>query len=119
MDILIDLSGLSDSVAVMERFGEILQFGTHENGAPVGVGNWDAFEDCLRCPDEGGIYGTGKRIEFPCPITVRGYEAFRNSDPVGFAILKEILDSKSDEYKHDDQDLRMSFAQNASSGKNP
>jgi hypothetical protein len=57
--------------------------------------------------DGGGIYGTGRRIEFPCAITVRGYEAFQNSDPVGFAILKEILDSKSDEYKHDHQDLRI------------
>ena len=109
MDILIDLTGLKDSTAVMNRFNEILQFGTHPSGTPVGVGNWDAFEDCLRCLDEGGIYGTGKPIVFPCALTIRGCEGFEKHDPESFAVLKEILESKPDEYKRDGQDLRVSF----------
>ena len=110
MDILIDLSGLTDSTAVMKRFNETLEFGTHPGGAPVGVGNWNAFEDCLRCLDGGGIYGTGKPVVFPCALTIQGYEDFKNNDPEGFRVLKEILESKPDEYKDDDQELRVSFA---------
>jgi hypothetical protein len=109
MEILIDLTGSKDSTAVMKRFNELLEFGTHPGGAPVGVGNWDAFEDCLRCLNEGGIYGKGKRVVFPCALTIQGYEAFEQHDPEGFAVLREILESKPDEYKHDDQELRVSF----------
>jgi hypothetical protein len=115
MDLLIDISGLKDSTAVMQRFNETLQFGTHPNGAPVGVGNWDAFDDCLRCLEEGGIYGTGKPVLFPCVLIIQGYEAFKKHDPEGFVILKEILESKPDEYKQDNQELRVSLCQRASS----
>jgi hypothetical protein len=110
MEVIINISGLKDKAAVTRRFNEILGFGVHPNGVPVGVGNWDAFEDCLRCLDEGGIYGTGKKITFPCDLVIRGYETFKAHNPKEYAIFKEILEKKPDEYKQDNQELRVLFA---------
>ena len=109
MEIVIDLSGLNDASAVMHRFNENLGFGTHPNGKPVGVGNWDAFEDCMRCLDGGGIYGTGRMITFPCTLLISGHEEFARRRPEEFSIFTEILESKSSEYENDGLDLRVLF----------
>lgn len=109
MKILIDLSNLKIEDEVMQRFNELLEFGIHENGELVGVGNWDAFNDCMRCLDDGGIYGTGKKITFPCQIIIKNYSDFEQNDPEGFKTLKEILKEKPEEYQKDNQELEIIF----------
>src|SRR3989338_6594577 len=101
MEITINISGLKNNTDVMQRFNEVIEFGEHENGKPVGVGNWDAFSDCLRWLDEGGIYGTGRKVTFPCTLIIKRYSDFERTDPEGFAVLKEILEEKPALYKQD------------------
>lgn len=107
--ILIDLSGLKSKNEVTEYFNKILEFGVHENGALVGVGNWDAFNDCMNCLDEGGIYGTGQKITSPCQMVIKNYVDFKQNDPEGFKILKEILEEKSPLYKKYNFELKIIF----------
>jgi hypothetical protein len=65
----------------------------------------------------GGIYGTGKKIAFPCNLIIRGYETFEKNNPRDFAIFKEILETKPEEYREDNQELGVIFE--SSDNKNP
>ncbi len=109
MEIIIDITGLKNEEEVSKRFNEILDFGTHKDGSAVGVNNWDAFNDCLSYLDVGGIYGTGRKITFPCTLIIKGYETFKQNHPKDYQIFRAILEEKPSLYQKDNQDLQVIF----------
>lgn len=117
MKINIDLFGCNDGKDVLLRFGEILQFGgpkgnipTRANVNKIGWGiNWDAFNDCLRDLEVGGIWSNAKKMEFPLKIIVSNYQDFSKSEPKGFNILKEILEEHKKEYSKKGKKFEVVF----------
>ncbi len=118
MEIHIDLFGCKDKEDVLLRFGEILQFGGPKGNLPVrakvkkkGWGiNWDAFNDCLRSLDVGGILGSAERIKFPLKITISNYQEFSKEEPKGFEILKEILEENQKKYSREGKKIQIVFS---------
>ena len=117
MEIHIDLFGCNDSEDVLLRFGEILQFGgpkgnvrTKANVNNIGWGiNWDAFNDCLRDLEVGGIWGSAKKIEFPLKLVIKNFKDFSKNEPNGFKTLKEILEEHQKEYAKKDKKFQIIF----------
>ncbi len=117
MEIHVDLFGCKDSEGVLLRFGEILQFGGSKGNIQAksgvkGIGwgiNWDAFNDCLRDLEVGGIWGSATKIEFPLKLLIHNHINFSKSDPKGFSILKEILEAHQVEYKKNRKSLQVVF----------
>ncbi|MFH1443633.1 MAG: barstar family protein [Candidatus Micrarchaeota archaeon] len=96
MEIHVDLFGCKDSEDVQLRFGEIFQFGGPKGNIAakadvmdIGWGiNWDAFIDCLRDLEVGGIWGSAKKVVFPLKIKILNYQEFLALDTKGFQIFK-------------------------------
>lgn len=109
MEITIDITDLKNEEEVSKRFNKILDFGIHKDGSLVGVNHWDAFNDSLSYLDVGGIYGTGRKITFPCKLIIKGYETFKQNSPNDYRIFREILEEKPSIYKKDNQDLQIVF----------
>ena len=118
MDICVDLFGCKTGDDVLLRFGEILQFGGYPKGnvkaiaSVIGKGwgiNWDAFNDCLRDLEAGGIWGSAEKIRFPLAIVIRNYEEFKKNVPQEFSILKDILLMQQEEYKKEGKRLDVKF----------
>lgn len=101
MEINIDLQHAKNTEVVLSVFSKKL-FG--------GWGtNWDAFNDCMRYLDVGGIDGHAPKLHFPIKLIIKNYEAFEENDPKNFGILKEIMVDQEKEWKDDGEDLTVIF----------
>lgn len=118
MKVIVDLSRLRTKGEILRKFGEVFEFGGPEGNIPPsmlteGKGwgiNWDAMNDCLRYLEEGGIWGTSKKFSFPLEIEVSNYKEFKDAEPEGFQILKEILDHQTKEHKRDEKVMKVVFS---------
>jgi hypothetical protein len=106
MDVVIDLKGCKDEKSVLLKFGEVLVLGGPDGNIPAqadvnGKGwgiNWDALNDSLKELENGGIWGTSPKFQFPLKITVKNYQEFKKNQPDKFQILMEILASQISYY---------------------
>jgi hypothetical protein len=105
VDLHVDLFGCKDDEDVLLRFGEILQFGgpkrnfscvASERGG-WGV-NWDAFNDCWRYIEIGGIWCESEKVVFPLTLHVYNVGAFATASPKGYEIMLDILNGHVGEY---------------------
>jgi hypothetical protein len=108
MDFHIDLFGCKDDKDVLLRFGEILQFGGPKRNVPCTPGerggwglNWDAFNDCWRDIEVGGIWCESENITFPLKLHLYHVDAFANASPKGYASMLKILNIHRSEYAND------------------
>ena len=115
MEIHVDLFGCRNKLDVLLRFGEILQFGGPKGNVPAksdimdkGWGlNWDAFNDCLRDLETGGIWGTSEKVRFPFTLIIHNYGEFaKNQD---FKILKDILKDQQEDYNNQGKEFEVIF----------
>ncbi len=117
MEISIDLFGCKDNDDVLVRFGEILQFGGPKGNVTAMAGvinrgwgiNWNAFNDCLRDLEVGGIWGSAKKIEFPLKLFITNYQDFSKSEPEGFKILQRILGDHQKKYVNDGKKFEVTL----------
>lgn len=110
MQVIVDLKGLTTDEEILYKFGEVFELGgpdtnqTLTNSSGWGQ-NWDALNDSLSHLNTGGIWGTGKKFTFPLVIEIQNSEEFQKNSTKGFLILKDILNTKVEEYKNHDQSL--------------
>jgi hypothetical protein len=117
IEIHVDLFGCKDSEDVLLRFGEIFQFGgpkgniqTKANVNDIGWGiNWDAFNDCLRDLEVGGIWSSAKKIEFPLKLRIHNYQIFSKFESEGFKTLNEILKEHQVKYQEEGKSFQIIF----------
>ena len=108
MKILIDLSGLKTEEEVLRKWGDVFNFGgADEKGWGL---NWDAFNDCLRELEDGGIWGTSKKFTFPLEIEIANYKEFKNADAKEFDIMKDILQYQMEEYSKQHKMLKIHYS---------
>lgn len=118
MKIVVDLSGLRTKEEILHKFGEIFEFGGPGGNIPPssltpekGWGfNWDAMNDCFRYLDVGGILGTSKEFSFPLEIEISNYQEFKEANPEGFRVLKEILEDLPKAYEQDEKVIKVIFS---------
>jgi hypothetical protein len=117
MEIHIDLFGCKDKEDVFTRFGEILQFGGPKGNVKIGTNdmisgwgmNWAAFYDCLKSLEEGGIYGSAKKIKFPLKLVVHNFEDFKLNSPKDFEILAKTRNHVKKYYLELNQKFDFTF----------
>lgn len=114
----VDLNGLSDSKDVLLKFGEVFEFGGPDgniqaskevDGKGWGI-NWNAFNDCLRYLEDGGIWLTSKKFEMPLEIRVMHSDAFEKHDPTSFKVMQDILSLQQKEYEKLGKRLIVTYA---------
>ncbi len=96
--VIIDLNGLKTQSEIMQKFGEILEFGGPDGNIDVDLGthkgwglNWNALNDSLKYLEIGGIWGTARKFQFPLKLLILNSSLFKQTDLEGFKILMEIL----------------------------
>ena len=118
MKTIIDLSGITNKDGVLGAFGETFEFGGPNGNVPVtdpaqktGWGmNWDALTDCMRSLEEGGIWETSKKFEFPLEIDIQNSMEFQTQSPEDFQTLQEILQNLTEEYAVAGKVLKVAYA---------
>ena len=105
-DIVVDLAGLRSEKDVLLAFGSAFEFGGpggNKSAARAGPGegwgmNWNAMNDSICFLREGGIWGTSRRFHFPLTLRILNSDGFRVTDPRGFSILLDILETAKQFY---------------------
>ncbi len=77
--------------------------------------NWDAFNDCLANIENGGIWGTAKKIQFPLRLVIHHSKQFEENHPGEFAILTEILNSHIVAYASQGNSLTLEYVNSPAS----
>jgi hypothetical protein len=106
MELHVDLFGCKDDEDVLFRFGEILQFGGPKMNRPSSIAgqrggwgvNWDAFNDCWRDVEVGGIWCESEKLTFPLVLNIYHVEAFAIASPKGYSIMLDILKNHASAY---------------------
>jgi hypothetical protein len=102
----IDISTIPTDVALLERLGEVFEFGGPDGNVRYRTGmgskgwgiNWNALHDSLSYLDTGGIWGTSRIPKFPLCVRFLGCESYKARNPEGFSILEDILLGKETAY---------------------
>lgn len=116
MKITIDLNDATTKNEVLLKFGKTLELGGPNGNHPVSTDstsgwglNWSALEDSLRYLEDGGIWGTSKKYDFPLELEIINYESYKTLDAEGFETLQEILKDTVTNYSQEGKDLKVSY----------
>ncbi len=111
----VDLAGIDNKDALLQKLGDVFEFGgpggnhpVTEDGAGWGM-SWDALEDALGALDTGGIWGKGKKLEFPLEIVFLHSSDIKDKDPESFILFKQIIDDCVSEYAEEEKILSVRF----------
>lgn len=114
---IVDLKNSDDAKEVLLAFGEAFEFGGPDGNVSAiknvddkgwGV-NWNAFNDCLRYLEDGGIWLTSKKFPMPLEIQIINFHNFEKHDPSGFQIMKDILSGHEKEYGQKGKHLKVTY----------
>jgi hypothetical protein len=112
MQIIVDLDKLTTDKEVLHKFGEVFELGGPATDQTLGDRsgwgqNWNALNDSLSYLAVGGIWLTSKKFTFPLVVEIQNSEEFQKNNPKGFSILKDVLDTKIEQYKNYGQILEV------------
>jgi hypothetical protein len=117
MEIIIDLNDCDDKQSVLLRIGEILMLGGPNGNIPIEPGtaekgwgiNWDALYDSLRELENGGIWGTSPKLQFPITLIFQKSTQFKSNNPKDYQVLIEILDDVKSYYSQAEKVFEYKF----------
>ena len=117
MEIVIDLKNCVDKQSVLLKIGEILMLGGPNGNIPVDLGNaekgwginWDALFDSLRELENGGIWGTSPKLQFPITLIFQNYTQFKSNNPNEHKILVDILEDVKRFYSQSEKVFEYRF----------
>ena len=100
MEIVIDLRNCADKQSVLLKIGEILMLGGPNGNTPIKLGidgkgwgiNWDALFDSLSELENGGIWGSSPKLQFPLTLIFQNYSQFKSNNPKEYEVLVDILE---------------------------
>lgn len=117
--VVIDLDGIGTKRELLLCIGEVLEFGGPKGNHPILAGavsldggwgvNWDALYDSLKELEKGGIWGTGKKLEFPLTLRLLNFELLLQNSKADFTTLEEILDDTEAWYREQRKIFRYEF----------
>ena len=119
-EVVIDLSGTRGKGDVIRALGGAFEFGgpsATDNVAASGIDdshrgygqNWDAVIDCFRDLDNGGIWGTSRRFQFPLLVIFKNWAHLESLDGNALSDLKEVLSIASSESAEGQKEFRFEF----------
>jgi hypothetical protein len=113
----IDLTGVKTEDQVLNKLGEVFEFGGPDGNIHVlainaGKGwgkNWDALNDSLMYLDSGGIWGISKRFHFPLTVILENTSEIQKHDRESFETLKDIFSKVVEKYNSHNMKMIVEF----------